>query len=58
MSGVTIEEIKSRGDWASETVYQYLKTPFQVRVINDLRAVAVLVAVGSDSQRVLGARSG
>ena len=54
MSGAIIEEIKSKGDWASETVYQYLKTPFQVRVINELRAAATLAAVGSESQGVLG----
>lgn len=40
--GATIEEIKVRGDWASETVYAYLKTPLQVRIMNDLRVSSSL----------------
>ena len=44
MCGASIEEIKARGDWASETVYKYLKTPLQVRVLNDLRVAATLAA--------------
>ena len=42
MCGASIEEIKVRGDWASETVYAYLKTPLQVRIINDIRVSSTL----------------
>ena len=42
MCGATIEEIKMRGDWASETVYAYLRTPLAVRIINDMRVAASL----------------
>ena len=34
--GTSIKEIKVRGDWASEVVYAYLKSPLQVRIMNDL----------------------
>ena len=43
--GVTIEEIKVRGDWASEAVYAYLKTPLWVLIMNDLRVSASLAQV-------------
>ena len=44
MCGASIEEIKTRGDWASETVYSYLKTPLQTRVLNDMRVASTLAA--------------
>ena len=48
MCGASIEEIKARGDWASETVYTYLRTPLQVRVLNDLKVAATLAATGGE----------
>ena len=50
MAGATIEEIKFRGDWASETVYRYLKTPLQQRILNDLSVAATLSAVGGQAE--------
>ena len=38
--GVTIEEIKVKGDWASETVYTYLHTPLSVPIMDDMKAAA------------------
>lgn len=45
MAGATIEEIKVRGDWASDTVYAYLKTPLQTRILNDVRVATSLLSV-------------
>ena len=53
MAGATIEEIKTRGDWASETVYPYLKTPLQTRILNDLRVAASLAAAGDGEEEWL-----
>ena len=44
MCGATVEELKARGDWASETVYVYLKTPLAVRILDDMRVAAALCA--------------
>ena len=44
MAGATIEEIKTREDWPLETVYSYLKTPLQTRILNNLRVAASLAA--------------
>ena len=46
MCGASIEQLKERGDWASETVYSYLKTPLGARIVNDLKVVAALCAKG------------
>ena len=54
-AGTTIEEIKARGDWASKTVYSYLKTPLQTRILNDLRVATSLAAAGDGE---MGRRSG
>ena len=43
LSVVPIEEIRVRGDWASDAVYQYINTPFSIRIVNDIR-VASLIA--------------
>ena len=43
--GATIEELKVRGDWVSDTVLQYLQTPLQVRIMNDLRVATALSTV-------------
>ena len=51
MCGASIEEIKVREDWATDTVYAYLKTPLQVRILNDLPVASSLVLVeGLDEQ--------
>ena len=51
MCGASIEEIKVRGDWASETVYPYLKTALHVRIINDI------VTIGRDDLAVVWVRA-
>ena len=55
MFGASIEEIKTRGDWASETVYKYLKTPLQARILSDFRVAASLSAVDENDEHGLGA---
>ena len=42
-SGVSIEEIWVRGDWASDAIFQYINTPLSIRIVNDMR-VAPLIA--------------
>ena len=37
MCGASLEELRTRGDWASDTIFAYLKTPLTVRVMNDMR---------------------
>ena len=44
MCGATIEQIKTMGDWASETVYTYLQTPLAVRLRDDMKVAASLSA--------------
>ena len=55
MAGATIEELKVRGDWASDTVYKYLKTPLQQRILNDLRVASTLSSVERRGEEWLGA---
>lgn len=40
--GASIEEIKSRGDWSSDCVYKYIKTPLSERIVFDMRVAASL----------------
>lgn len=42
MCGATIEELRVRGDWASDAVFGYLKTPLQSRILNDIRVASAL----------------
>ena len=42
MIGVSLEEIRTRGDWSSDCVMQYLKTPLDERVHQDLRVAALI----------------
>ena len=42
MCGLTVEELKVRGDWASETVYVYLKKHVGARIINDMKVASAL----------------
>ena len=46
MCGASIEELKARGDWASETMYSYLKMPLGAHIVNDMNVVAALCAKG------------
>ena len=42
MCGASIEEIKIRGDWASDTVYKYLMTPLGARIVLDIKVASTL----------------
>ena len=42
MVGASVSEIKERGDWSSDCVYEYLKTPLVTRVQDDMRVSAML----------------
>lgn len=42
MCGASLEELKTRGDWSSDTVFAYLKTPLTVRIMNDMRVANTL----------------
>ena len=45
MCRATVEELKTRGDWSSDTVYIYLKTPLETSILNDMRVAASLCVV-------------
>ena len=47
MSGASIEELWPRGDWVSETVYDYIATPLSERIVNDMN---LAVALATDRQ--------
>ena len=49
MIGVNIEEIRACGDWKSDCVYEYLKTPLDVRVEQDLKVASLLESL-ADTQ--------
>lgn len=40
--GASIRDIKERGDWKSDAVYEYLRTSLEERVTQDFRVAAVL----------------
>ena len=42
MIGVPVEDIKVRGDWSSDCVRQYLKTPLDVRIQQDVLVAAII----------------
>lgn len=44
IQGASIEEIKHRGDWSSETVYKYIKLPLSERIMCDMRVASSLEA--------------
>lgn len=44
MCGATLEELRSRGDWSTDTVFTYLKTPLTLRIVNDMRVATTLAA--------------
>ena len=47
MIGVPIQDIKVRGDWSSDCVLQYLKTPLDVLIQQDV-LVAAMIAKAAD----------
>lgn len=42
MTGSSLEELRVRGDWSSDSIFAYLKTPLAVRIINDIRVASLL----------------
>ena len=36
LCGASIEELRTRGDWCTNTVFTYLKTPFSTHIMNDM----------------------
>ena len=42
LCGATILEIKERGDWKSDAVFEYLKAPLKERLARDLRVATIL----------------
>lgn len=47
LAGSSIQEIKTRGDWASDCVYLYLRVPLQERIADDIRVATMLASVGA-----------
>lgn len=45
MCGASLEELRTRGDWASDTIFIYLKTPLGARIVNDIRVATSLASV-------------
>ena len=37
-----VEELKIRGDWSSDTVFQYLKKPLGARIVADIKVASTL----------------
>ena len=48
LCGTTLEELRVRGDWASDTNFAYLQTPLNVRIIDDIRVSNALSADHED----------
>ena len=42
MCGASVEELKIRGEWSSDTVYEYLKTPLGARIVSDIKVASTL----------------
>ena len=42
MIGVSIAEVKVRGDWKSDAVFEYLKVPLAHRIANDIKVAGLL----------------
>ena len=47
MEGASLEEIKSRGDWSSDTVFAYITTPLSERILADMCVAVALSATVS-----------
>ena len=50
LTGAPITEIMIRGDWSSDTVYQYITTPLNYRIMEDLRVANVLSKIRRSGQ--------
>ena len=48
LCGATLEELRVRGDWSSDTIFAYLQAPLSVRIINDIWVSNVLSADSED----------
>ena len=42
--GATLEELRTCGDWSRDAVFEYIKTPLPIRVVNDMRVVSLLAS--------------
>ena len=40
--GASLEEMRTRGDWVSDSIFQYIKTPLSVRIVNDMRVASLI----------------
>ena len=48
MCGASVEELKIRGDWSSDTVYEYLKTPLGAQIVSDIKVASTLANYAMD----------
>ena len=44
----TIEELRTRGDWCTDTVFTYLTMPLSIRIMNDMQVATNLAAMLPD----------
>ena len=42
MLGIPVADIKARGDWTSDCILQYLKTPLDVRIQQDMMVASMI----------------
>ena len=42
--GASIQEIKQRGDWKSDAVFEYLKAPLSARIADDMKVADLLMS--------------
>ena len=45
IQGASIEEMKTRGDWSSDTVFSYISLPLSERIMSDMRVATALDAI-------------
>lgn len=48
LQGATIDELKVRGDWASDCVYKYIARPLSERIVSDIRVASTLANITAD----------
>ena len=44
LSGVTLKELRSSGDWMSDAIFEYTKTPLPTGIVNDMRVAPLLAS--------------
>lgn len=44
MCGASLEELRVRGDWSSDSIFAYLRTPISMRIISDIRVATLLAS--------------